>query len=43
MGETIGEFFGRYRAQIHARGDIATVSGLSAGDVSQLRARYGLK
>jgi len=42
-GGDIGEFFGRYRAQIHARGDIATVSGLSAGDVSQLRARYGLK
>jgi hypothetical protein len=42
-GGDIGEFFGRYRSQLHARGDIATVSGLSAGDVSQLRARYGLK
>ena len=42
-GGDIGEFFGRYRAQLHARGDIATVSGLSAGDVSQLKARYGLK
>jgi hypothetical protein len=42
-GGDIGEFFGRYRAQLHARGDIATVSGLSTGDVSQLKARYGLK
>jgi hypothetical protein len=42
-GGDIGEFFGRYRVQIHARDDIATVSGLSAGDVSQLKARYGLK
>lgn len=42
-GGDIGEFFGRYRVQLHARGDIATVSGLSTGDVSQLRATYGLK
>ncbi len=42
-GGDIGEFFGRYRAQLHARGDIATVSGLSSGDVSQLKARFGLK
>jgi hypothetical protein len=42
-GGDIGEFFGRYRAQLHARGDIAAMSGLSTGDVSQLKARYGLK
>jgi hypothetical protein len=42
-GGDIGQFFGRYRAQIHIRSDIATVSGLSAEDVSQLRARYGLR
>jgi hypothetical protein len=42
-GGDIGEFFGRYRAQLHVRDDIATVSGLSTGDVSQLKARYGLK
>jgi hypothetical protein len=42
-GGDIGEFFGRYRAQLHARDDVATASGLSAGDVSQLKARYGLK
>ena len=42
-GGDIGEFFGRYRAELHVRGDIATVSGLSTGDVSQLKARYGLK
>lgn len=42
-GGDIGDFFGRYRAQLHARGDMATVSGLSTGDVSQLKARYGLR
>ena len=42
-GGDIGEFFGRYRALLHERGDIATVSGLSTGDVSQLKARCGLK
>jgi matrixin len=40
-GGDIGEFFGRYRARLHARGDIANVSGLSTGDVGQLRALYG--
>jgi hypothetical protein len=42
-GGDVGEFFGRYRAQLHARSDIAAVSGLSPGDVSQLKAVYGLK
>ncbi len=42
-GGDVGEFFGRYRAQLHVRGDIATVSGLSMGDVRQLKALYGPK
>jgi hypothetical protein len=40
-GGDVVEYFGRYRAQIHARNDIATVSGLSEGDVNRLRAIYG--
>lgn len=42
-GGDIVEFFGRYRAQIRSREDIAKVTGLSAGDVQRLRALYPLK
>jgi hypothetical protein len=40
-GGDIVEYFGRYRAQIHTRNDIAGVSGLSDGDVNRIRAIYG--
>ena len=40
-GGDIVEYFGRYRAQIHTRKDIAGVSGLSDGDVKRLRTIYG--
>ena len=39
-GGNIAEFFGRYRAQIHTRGDIASVSGLSDADVVRIREIY---
>lgn len=39
-GGDVAEYFGRYRAQIHARNDIAMVSGLSDGDVARIRAIY---
>jgi len=39
-GGDIAEYFGRYRAQIHSRSDIARVSGLSEADVSHIRALY---
>jgi hypothetical protein len=39
-GGDIAAYFGRYRAQLHTRNDIASVSGLSAGDVSHIRAAY---
>lgn len=39
-GGDIVEYFGRYRAQLHARNDIATVSGLSDSDVARIRAIY---
>jgi hypothetical protein len=39
-GGDIPAFFGRYRAQLSTRGDIANVSGLSADDVTRLRALY---
>jgi hypothetical protein len=39
-GGDIVEYFGRYRAQIRTRNDIARVSGLSDGDVKRLRAIY---
>lgn len=39
-GGDIVDYFGRYRAQLRARNDIASVSGLSDGDVSRLRAMY---
>lgn len=42
-GGDVVEYFGRYRAQIHTRNDIAGVSGLSDGDVNRIRAIYGRK
>ena len=39
-GGNVPEYFGRYRAQIHTRGDIAGVSGLSEADVARIRALY---
>lgn len=42
FGGDIPEFFGRYRRQIHERGDIATAAGISAGDLAQLRSLYAL-
>ncbi len=41
FGGDIVEYFGRYRAQIRTRSDIAGVSGLSEGDVNRIRAIYG--
>jgi len=41
-GGDIPNYFGRYRAQLRSRPDIAKVSGLSSGDVTTLKARYGL-
>ena len=40
-GGDVAEYFGRYRAQIRTRNDIAGVSGLSEGDVNRIRAIYG--
>lgn len=39
-GGDVAEYFGRYRAQVHTRSDIARVSGLSDADVSRIRALY---
>ncbi len=41
-GGDIPNYFGRYRAQLRSRRDIAKVSGLSAGDATRLKALYGL-
>ena len=41
FGGDVVEYFGRYRAQIRTRDDIAEVSGLSEGDVNRIRAIYG--
>lgn len=40
-GGDVVQYFGRYRAQIRTRNDIAAVSGLSDGDVNRIRAIYG--
>jgi hypothetical protein len=40
-GGDIVAYFGHYRAQLHSRADIATVSGLSDADVSRIRMMYG--
>lgn len=39
-GGDIPGFFGRYRMQLHTRSDIAMTSGLSASDISRVRALY---
>lgn len=39
-GGDVPAYFGRYRAQIKTRSDIAKVSGLSDGDVARIRAIY---
>lgn len=39
-GGDVVAYFQRYRSQIHSRSDIPAVSGLSAGDVTRLRALY---
>jgi hypothetical protein len=39
-GGDIVEYFGRYRARLHSRADIAMVSGLSDADVSRIRMLY---
>jgi Matrixin len=41
-GGDIPNYFGRYRAELRSRADIAKVSGLSSGDVMTLKALYGL-
>jgi hypothetical protein len=41
FGGDVVEYFGRYRAQIHKRNDIAGVSGLSEGDLNRIRAIFG--
>ena len=40
FGGDIVEYFDRYRRQLRARNDIATVAGVSAADISRLRALY---
>jgi hypothetical protein len=40
-GGDVVEFFGRYRAQLQSRNDIAKVSGLSDDDVKRIKALYG--
>jgi hypothetical protein len=40
FGGDIPEFFGRYRRELRSRNDIRAVSGLSNGDLAQLRALY---
>ena len=42
FGGDIPEFFGRYRRTLRERVDIRDSSGLSAGDIEQLEALYGL-
>jgi len=39
-GGDVVEYFLRYRAQLRSRNDIAAVSGLSAADVSRIKAMY---
>jgi hypothetical protein len=39
-GGDIVQYFGRYRAQIRSRRDIAAISGLSDADVKRLRSVY---
>ena len=39
-GGNVVQYFGRYRAHVHTRKDIAVVSGLSDADVGRIRALY---
>lgn len=39
-GGNVVQYFGRYRAQVHSRKDIAAVSGLSDADIGRIRALY---
>jgi len=41
-GGDIPKYFDRYRSQLRSRADIAKTSGLSASDVTRLKALYGL-
>jgi hypothetical protein len=41
-GGDIPSYFGRYRSELRSRDDIAKVSGLSPGDLTRLKALYGL-
>lgn len=41
-GGDIPNYFGRYRAELRSRADIAKLSGLSPGDVTRLKGLYGL-
>jgi hypothetical protein len=43
FGGDIPAYFGRYRAELGTRADIARVSGLSAGDVARLGALYAAR
>jgi hypothetical protein len=40
FGGDVPAYFARYRSQIHTRGDIARVSGLSDADVARVRELY---
>jgi hypothetical protein len=40
FGGDIAQFFARYRSELRSRADIAKTSGLSAGDLAQLRDLY---
>ena len=42
FGGDILAFFERYRSQLRSRENVAGISGLSEGDLSQLRALYGV-
>lgn len=42
FGGDIGEFFDRYRRTLRERGDIHGSPGLSAGDLAQVEALYGI-
>ena len=42
-GGDIPNYFGRYRAKLRSRADIAKVSALSSGDVMSLRALYRIE
>jgi hypothetical protein len=43
FGGDIPAFFGRYRTQLKTRADIATVTGLSQGDATTVRALYATR